>query len=1273
MLKNVSEAGATAEGSANTLIATMKAFKLEANDSQHVVDALNEVSNKYAISVNDLSTAIRKSSASMAAGNNSLEQTFGLVTAGTEILREPGRVANGLSTITARLTKKNDEYIASITGGMGVIDKNTGELRSTYDILQDLSKAWGHLTSVEKQELTETVAGKTQRALFTALMQNFSSAVGASEAALKSEGSAVTENTKRMNSLQGKTQQLQSAWQDFARNTIDSGMVKSILTLGTEILKFANTDMGRFILVIGTATTAIGLLKKALTAEHLLKFASGFNVLTQAVAAGTAAFNVQSAAGGVFSASMYAGAASVEVFTKALLASPLFGAAVGGLAIYGIIKAMNTLVPQMKDLEDATEKSTQAYEDAQAKTKQVKSELEGVNSQIDQLQKKGKLSITDEKDLENLKNEKKELQAELEIYQKLEKAKKDAAAVDIKKELEYISNNPIDFFNVNETEKSIEDAKKILKDAGNSIASSLGNDRENIRRETQDMITAYKELAEEISKQKEKMAKESVVSEDDQKKLEEMENVYAQIGGHLSENAEKFKDWSDTLEGGGEQAEETKGAVDNLRQSIYDAIGTTDDSTEAIENATNAQTEYQKQLEDAQGTLDTTSESLDNLQNVYKTLTTAVDEYNSNGYLSIDTLQSLLSMSDQYLSALSMENGQLVLNTTALDQMTDSMIAAKVQEMQAAAVADIYALAQGNVNQMSTLAQTAVNNLGNDASAMGKQFASAVPDINKFTEAILKAKAAAGSDTTVENFDQKANAIISSYQNLYKNVTSLGSGTTRSGGLSKSGGHRYTGKSTGGKKSGGSKSGGSKSRGSKSTKSTKEEYKATIDTLYKYKNALDNAKESVDKLQDALKNTDNLNEQEKYMRQLIDALNDEINKTNELKAAQTRQINDYINQLRAQGFAIDYNSSKNELYINNMQHLADFSGDTAKHLEKLINKTQDLNSDNRKLDGSVRDLKADIKDYYDQIADIPEKKLKKFNELMKDFQQNRLDQIQNQIDDIQHEMDNDPRLKQLENQIEALENQNDELDKQKELEEKLLAVEEAKEKLANANRQKTLQVYREGQGFVWETDPDTIKDAADELKQAQDDLNDKIKQDQIEQLNAEKEALEKSYQDRIDALQNFLDEQNYQIDKANREGIKSFQDLQKEMAKYGLDSAEYLGKATNWLNNYNKSLADLNNTVNGILSSSSQATDGLIYSSAVQDRINQALSSIIPVTTQTGLKLNQIDYDKIKGNTDNQSIYINNIELPNVKDIDDFVKALKDLPRMATSQSTMRT
>lgn len=53
MLQNVSEAGATAAGSAETLIAAMKAFNIDASQSSHIVDALNEVSNKYAVSVSD--------------------------------------------------------------------------------------------------------------------------------------------------------------------------------------------------------------------------------------------------------------------------------------------------------------------------------------------------------------------------------------------------------------------------------------------------------------------------------------------------------------------------------------------------------------------------------------------------------------------------------------------------------------------------------------------------------------------------------------------------------------------------------------------------------------------------------------------------------------------------------------------------------------------------------------------------------------------------------------------------------------------------------------------------------------------------------------------------------------------------------------------------------------------------------------------------------------------------------------------------------------------
>lgn len=119
MLKNVSEAGATAEGSASTLIATMKAFGLEADSSSHIVDALNEVSNKYAVSVNDLSTAISKSSASMAAGNNTLEETFGLVTAGKFCARlyrniQIKKTFNCWKSLRAILPQHSNEKYASV-------------------------------------------------------------------------------------------------------------------------------------------------------------------------------------------------------------------------------------------------------------------------------------------------------------------------------------------------------------------------------------------------------------------------------------------------------------------------------------------------------------------------------------------------------------------------------------------------------------------------------------------------------------------------------------------------------------------------------------------------------------------------------------------------------------------------------------------------------------------------------------------------------------------------------------------------------------------------------------------------------------------------------------------------------------------------------------------------------------------------------------------------------------------------------------------------------
>lgn len=1149
-------------------------------------------------------------------------------------------------------------------------------MRSTFDILQDLSEAWEGLTSVEKQELAETVAGKTQRSLFTAIMTNFESAVGATEAALNSEGSAAAENEKRMESLQGKVQQLESAWQNFARNTINSDFVKNILSAVTGLIQFADAA-GGLVPILTTLVSLLAVFKAGSLAKGIVDISKKFSDFSKTVSVlGGGLRGFQLALAGVKTAE---DAAKVSTLGLATAAQTLTTA----LGVIGIVLSIATAAYNF-----FVNAQNEARESAIEETKSNKEAADSLQEKIDKEEDAIK-SLKEEKDsLINNNNQKKdtsgneaqvkalddEIQKRDENITKMKeeaKEKLDAAATAAE---QYKYQKPKESF-VNPFAVTTTDAeKKELKALDEQLKqnnSTVGDYYNKL----QELNTLYRNLRDGIGENQTTLSGLSLTSE-------EYDTVLEIINDRLEKNKEAYEQDKEAAEAAYDVLLNSKENEVKLNEEVVEnmqkVLDLTDEDIEKIENgidvlngqteatieyidAVGGLTEAQKDMQDnliyTDETLQKINEDIDNTQSAYATLTSAVDEYNSSGGISMDTLQQLLSLDGEYLNSLELVNGKLQISKAVQDEHSKAMETNTLALIENAAMEDLMAMATEGAGNIASTASNKIYATGQNAKKAGEY---ASEGAKGFIEL-------AGAMSEAGMIDPNSGVDTEAWANKWAGITEKIKGltsTSSGGGVTSS---KFTGSSGG---SGRKSSGGSGKKSS--SKSAKEEYKPEVDALYWYKNALDNAEESVDKLNDALKNTDNFNEQEKYLNQLIEATNNQINKTNDLKNAQVGQINDFINQLRQQGFAIDYNSQSNELYINNMQHLSDFTGDAAKNIEKLIDKIQDLNDDNRDLDSSVRDLTSDVKDYYDQLAEIPEKKLEKFNDLMEEFQQSRLDQVQYQIEDLEHEMENDPRLKALEEQIEALEKQNDELDKQEEMEEKLLAVEEAKLKLQNAQQQKTLQVYREGQGFVWEVDPDAIKEAQEELEDAQKDLNEQIKDDQLEQLEAEKEAIEKSYQDRIDALEKFLDEQEYIIDKANREGIQTFEELRSELAKYGLDSAEYLGKATEWLNNYNSALANLNNTVQGVLASSGDATSELIYSSAMQSRINQALSSVLPeVAANSNMFGSGVNYDKVS-NSNSQTVYINTVELPNVQDSEDFISELKNLPRMATSQSALR-
>lgn len=80
--------------------------------------------------------------------------------------------------------------------------------------------------------------------------------------------------------------------------------------------------------------------------------------------------------------------------------------------------------------------------------------------------------------------------------------------------------------------------------------------------------------------------------------------------------------------------------------------------------------------------LDNLNDQIDSVQSAYKGLISTCEEYNQYGYITADTLQTLLELDGQYLACLVNENGQLAINGTAYQ----ALVQAKLADAEATAV-----------------------------------------------------------------------------------------------------------------------------------------------------------------------------------------------------------------------------------------------------------------------------------------------------------------------------------------------------------------------------------------------------------------------------------------------------------------------------------------------------------------------------------------------------------------------------------------------------------
>ena len=94
---------------------------------------------------------------------------------------------------------------------------------------------------MDRAGLLEMIAGKTRSNTAAAILSNTKDLEEAYKSAMEAEGSAYEENEKYLDSIQGRIDLFNNSVQTMWSNTLDSEFVKSIVDLGTELIKVVDT------------------------------------------------------------------------------------------------------------------------------------------------------------------------------------------------------------------------------------------------------------------------------------------------------------------------------------------------------------------------------------------------------------------------------------------------------------------------------------------------------------------------------------------------------------------------------------------------------------------------------------------------------------------------------------------------------------------------------------------------------------------------------------------------------------------------------------------------------------------------------------------------------------------------------------------------------------------------------------------------------------------------------------------------------------------------
>lgn len=702
-----------------------------------ILDGFNELSNRTATTVTDLAEGMTVSASVFAQAGLSAKDYSALVGTAQAKTQESGKVvARGMRTIlmnirqikgtdleTGEIIDENSLAKAESTlEDVGIDIRETvngvSELRNPMQILQDLADKWENLSSVQQSAIQEALANKRQSNIFTALMENFNDVKKASQIYDESAGSAMRENEYYLDSWNAKLEMLKANWTSYISSITDISAIKTSLDVVSGILKLLNTGVGQFATQMTLLVVSLNLANRALQAFVANNVYAG--IIQLGLAEGNLGMAIRMVTGDLIEQAAAWAATPVGMLTILIA------------AVYGITKAYDLFTVSLDEHRQKLDDLKSKYDEFESKLQSIQSELETATQRIVELEAKDNLTFVEREELDKLK----ETNAELKRQQDLLEQSKKLAQNDVNKEFVATMKKDVDdtgeythyhtpFLGADNGTWKTWSWSSIWRDLGSmgmgvdystsersyieqqfqqyeSLKDQYANattqkDKDRIDKQIKEIETYLNDKSQQWLTDSDGIDYITNPQNDDERKVNEYldyindfrDRVAIETGGTDAKynaftrilNKDEFSDIKSQLESLGDVGELTGEKIKDLipvGSELYNKLVSlgviAEDDSSWYGNLANTFNKVTEAADTNSIALKELNDSLDKIQSAYQVASTAIEEYNENGYLSVDTFQSLMELEPEYLNLLMDENGTLALTSENLYKLTEARI-----------------------------------------------------------------------------------------------------------------------------------------------------------------------------------------------------------------------------------------------------------------------------------------------------------------------------------------------------------------------------------------------------------------------------------------------------------------------------------------------------------------------------------------------------------------------------------------------------------------------